>query len=328
MHTPECFTSYMGYWACEPNYFNAIADALLNERVKGAYRTPIFTGGDATGHATFKPGPWLVIDDKLRADFARAATERLAAATGSKRKEEKAYAMTRGGIAVVPVQDFMMKGQSKYGGTSTVAVRRQLRAARADADVKGVLMFVDSPGGTVAGTQELGDDIRALAAAKPVWAQVDDLAASAALWASSQADKVFANRTAQLGSIGVFGVVRDTSKQAEMAGVKVHVLSTGKFKGAGVPGAPVTEEHLEEAQGMVDNLHEHFVSALASGRHLPRERVDSMADGRMFIAADAQKLGLIDGIQSADATVALMESTLESEAKARTAQARLRISGR
>lgn len=201
------------------------------------------------------------------------------------------------GVAIIDISGALSKGSSK-AGTSTMSVRRLIRAALRDEDVEVIMLSIDSPGGQVAGTKELADEIAQANTQKPIIAQIDDLGASAALWIASQAGNVFANATAEVGSIGTVAVVTDLSQKAEMEGVKVHVISTGEFKGAFAPGSEVTDAQIENLQSRINSLNEFFLSAISTGRRMPREAVEKIADGRVFMASEAAELGLIDAIQS------------------------------
>lgn len=324
-HSEDCIAGYLGWWACEPARLLGAADAILAGKVRGLLRTAIWSGDDGQGNATFKPGNVLA-GDKASLEMIAGRYTRSLGHLGARRTEDKPFAMTKSGVAVIGIQDFMMKGWSKYGGTSTVEARQQIRAAAQDGEVNSIMLLIDSPGGTVAGTQQLADEIATAATQKTVVAQVDDLMASAALWAGVQADQVFANRTAEIGSIGVFGVVKDTSRKAEMEGIKVHVISTGPYKGF-ADGAPITPEQLAEYQREVNGLNEHFLQAIQQGRGMALADVKKLADGRVWIADEARALGLIDGVQSADATLAGLEQrAAESRQTRAEVETRLRLS--
>lgn len=207
-------------------------------------------------------------------------------------------------IAVITLEGTLTKyGSSMSGAGSTIDARRQMRKAAADPNIDAIVVRIDSPGGTVSGTQALADDVAAAAAAKPVWAFCEDLCASAAYWIASQASAIYANRTALVGSIGTFAVIQDMSGRAAQLGIKVHVVRAGAHKGDGVPGTEVTHEQLDQWQQMVDGLNEHFLDGVASGRKLDKDCVKGLADGRVHIAQQAQSLGLIDGVQSFDAVL-------------------------
>lgn len=179
-------------------------------------------------------------------------------------------------------------------------VRSAIRSAVADKSIDAIVLRIDSPGGMVAGTQEMADDIRTANGVKPVHAFIEDLGASAAYWAASQAGTITANATAEVGSIGVLAVVADMSEMAANEGVKVHVVATGPYKGAFVPGAEVPEKHLDYLQSRVDDTMGHFQAAVTQGRGLTGEALDRVSDGRVWGAAESQRLGLIDRVGSLD----------------------------
>lgn len=208
------------------------------------------------------------------------------------------YDVTSSGIALIPLSGPLMKAWSKYGGTSSLWARAAIRNADRDPNVKAIMLHVDSPGGTSAGTAELGDDIAA--AKKPLHAHIDDLGASAAYWAASQADHISMNRTGMAGSIGVYASIYDTSKAADLQGVQVHVLATGPYKGAGEEGAPVTEEQLAHWQGVINNQFTHFEAAVRGGRRMLKSQFNRVSDGRVFGAEESKALGLIDEVASFD----------------------------
>ncbi len=212
------------------------------------------------------------------------------------------YEVNQSGIATLTLAGPLMKQSSSMSAnTSTVEARRALRAAVADDFVKAIVLRIDSPGGTVAGTKELADDIAKAGMKKPVIAYVEDLGASAAYWIASQAREVVANATALVGSIGTYGVVHDMSGAAAASGVKVHVVRAGKFKGMGVPGTEVTADHLAEMSRNVNALNSFFLNAVAAGRKMSDEQVAVLADGRTHIASEAKRLGLIDEVEDYDA---------------------------
>lgn len=213
-------------------------------------------------------------------------------------------------VAVVNVIGSLMKQQSSFGGTSTIQLRRDIRAAAADKAVSGILLAIDSPGGTVAGTADLAADIRAAARKKPVWAHVDDMAASAAYWLASQADMIFANNaTALVGSIGTIMTVYDVSKAAEADGIKAHVFATGPLKGAGTPGTELTAEQADYFQNIVDDAQKSFDAAVKSGRGLDAQQLAVIRSGEVFSAPTALDRKLIDGIQSLDKTLSQLIQT-------------------
>lgn len=212
------------------------------------------------------------------------------------------YREDRDGVAVLKLMGTLQKQQaSMTRATSTVLARRELRAAAADDSIGAVLLHIESPGGTAIGTMELAEEIARVNQTKPVFAYIEDLGASAAYWLASQARRITANPMARVGSIGTYNVVVDYSGQAEKDGIRVHVVSSGGVKGMGVPGTEITQEVLDEVQRGVDAVNEFFLLGVAAGRGMKYDEVRLLADGRVHFADAAQRLRLIDAVQSYDA---------------------------
>lgn len=287
LHVPRFprATDYAGCWAIEPQ-----AGAALWAR---AQRTNL------AAHVAEAASP------KLRADY------QVTTAPNGER------------VAVVYLIGTLMKAQSSMGsGTSTVQARREIRKAAADPDVSAILLAIDSPGGTVSGTADLAEEVKQAAGKKPLWAYCDDLCASAAFWVASQAERVFANNgTAMVGSIGTLAVVYDLSAMAEAEGVKPLVFGTGPLKGAGTPGAPVTEEQQAYFRALVNDSQTSFDAAVRRGRGLSEKKLAEAKTGGVFLAADAQARGLIDGIAGFDSVVAQLAADARKRGKGGSSRA-------
>lgn len=274
-------------------------------------------------------GPWAIEPSRFSALVALAKSGQLhAAAPKGQAQEREPFLRDASGIAIIPIDGVIMKQESKFGGTSSLELRRSLRAAVADPEVKAILLSIDSPGGTVAGQSELADAVRSANVRKPVHAQINDLGASAAYWTASQARSVSANETALVGSIGTVAIIEDTSKAYEMDGIKVHVLSTGPYKGAFADGAPVTDEQLADMQAIVDNTNEFFLGAVAAGRGLSRTDTEAVADGRLWLAGQAMALGLVDNVRSMDDTLEAIRQDIALEASRASVASRMASSKR
>lgn len=208
-------------------------------------------------------------------------------------------------VAVINIVGTMMKGYSSLFQTAcTPHIRREVRQAANDPSVAAIVLRIDSPGGTTSGTSDLGDDIRAAAQKKPVLAFVEDLGASAAYWVASQCDGVFANsKTALIGSIGTFIGLYDQSEQFQNEGIRAVVIKSSELKGTGFQGAEITEEQEAYLQDIVAKVEAEFEQAIRTGRKMSKKQVAAVATGRVWAAADAQALGLIDDIESIDAVI-------------------------
>ncbi len=203
------------------------------------------------------------------------------------------------GIAIVNVEGTLMKHASSFSeSSSTVVLGQTLKDLAKDPNVKGIALRIDSPGGTVAGTNELASEINKTRQSKPVWAYCNDLTASAAYWIASQCERIEANETSLVGSIGTYCVVMDSSAAAAKAGFVVHVVKAGEFKGTGTPGTEITAEQLDQLNAQVIGLNAFFLKAVEKGRSMSAEQVRELADGRVHIAKQSQSLGLIDGVAS------------------------------
>ena len=218
--------------------------------------------------------------------------------------------------AILSLQGPLTKGESKFTGTSTLGLRRALRAAAHDKAIANILLHVDSPGGHVAGTQEAADEVYRINQIKPVHAHIDDLGASAAYWIASQASSISANPSAQVGSLGTMISVTDSSEAFAREGLKAEVISTGKFKGLGTPGTKLTKEGREYLQHMVNALNTHFMAGILRGRRgMTEAALTTVADGRTFIAEEALGYGLIDRVQSMDDAIGSMRYARAMSAK-------------
>lgn len=280
LHIPR-LDAYFGEWAIVPDVLMRGLDAVRNINL--------------AAHVAAAPITEPITTTKLRAELSQ---------------------NTEDGIATIRLCGPLMKFVgSATPGTSTVATRVMVRAAKDDPNIKAVLLHIDSPGGTVAGTPDLADDIAALAKVKPVYAYIEDIGASAALWLASQATRVIAGRTAKVGSIGVYAVLMDYTGKAAMEGIKVHVVSTGGMKGAGEPGTPITQAHLGEAQRIINEINDQFLADLAKGRRLSAARLAELNDGRVWHAPEAMAKGLVDAIGSIDDAVAALRAVVLATAK-------------
>ena len=225
-------------------------------------------------------------------------------ARGPGRSEEQQAPLytVEDGLAVIPVQGAMSKHGLQFFGWRLLFSMREIAAAlkevAADTSVRAIMLDVDSPGGTVDGIEELALAVRTAAAAKPLYAWADGLMASAAYWMASGARRIAAPATAQVGSIGVISMHREFSKALEGAGVRYTILAAGHYKAAGNTVEPLSDEMRAYLQEGIDAVYELFLSAVEQGRGVSREKTLAMADGKIFIAGEALKAGLIDRICS------------------------------
>jgi protease-4 len=171
-----------------------------------------------------------------------------------------------------------------------------VEALRRDPSVAGVLVRIDSSGGGVSPSQELYMAVKRLAEAKPVVISMGTVAASGGYYIAVAGNEIFANPSTITGSIGVRLQVSNVQGLMQRIGVTSESLTTGKFKAAGSPFQALTGEERAYLQGILNDMQEEFVSAVAKGRKLSKETVAALADGRIFTGRQALGTKLIDNL--------------------------------
>ncbi len=171
-----------------------------------------------------------------------------------------------------------------------------LDRARRDASVRGVIIAIDSPGGSVAGGEGLHRALTRIAADKPVVAVMGGTAASAGYMVAVPAARIFAREATVTGSIGVILQSFEASDLMARLGVRAETVASGTFKDQPSPFRPLTDEGRAELNRVVLDLHDQFIRMVATGRRLEPLHVRALADGRVFTGREAIGLGLIDAI--------------------------------
>lgn len=169
----------------------------------------------------------------------------------------------------------------------------------ADSDNRGLILFVDSPGGGVYESDELYLKLKEYkeATGRPVYAVMGSIAASGGYYISTAADRIFANRNTWTGSIGVtIGTIYDITALLEKYGVKTITITAGDNKAMGSMVEPLTAEQQAIFQSLVDEAYEQFTGIVSEERGIGLEDVKAIADGRIYTAKQAYEIGLIDSI--------------------------------
>lgn len=284
-------------WAMLPEVMSAYAAVLARHHI---------------GQASGAPVPVLAAEPTAEAQAAAAASRNRA-----------------GGIAVVPVFGAIVEWPHQIdmceGGTSARQISRALADAEADDTVDQVLMVFGTPGGSVYGVQEAGDDIRRVSAKKPVFGVAQSLAASAGYWLLSQCTEAYCSPGGEVGSIGVYSGHENIAKALEMAGIEITLFSAGEFKTEGHPFGPMSEEGKAYQQQRANDYYAAFTKAVARGRGVGIDQVrDGMGKGRVLGASAALEAGMIDGIATMDEVLAKMRRP-QRRSEGRSAMAALQI---
>lgn len=253
---------------------------------------------------------------EMRAQGVRFTRDEIQARVGPGRTGATAPAPTS--IAVIPVLGIishrapLINDISSGGGTSTQQVGVALRAALADPAVGSIVLDVDSPGGGVNGVQELADEIFAGRRRKPIVAQVNSLAASAAYWLASAASEIVMTPSGEVGSIGVYMMHRDVSAATAADGIKFTFVTSkdSPYKVEGNPYEPLSDEARAYLQKEIDRFYGDFVGAVSKGRGVSVAKVKAdFGQGRTVGARDAVRLGMVDSIATLRQTVARLSSS-------------------
>jgi protease-4 len=172
---------------------------------------------------------------------------------------------------------------------------RQLKKFRDRNDVKALLLRVDSPGGGVAASQEIYEEMkRTKENGKPLVVSMGSVAASGGYYVSCPADRIVANRGTITGSIGVISQFLRFDPLMKKIGVEANTIKSGKFKDTGNPFREMTQEDRKYFQNLIDDVHRQFINVVEEERSLDHRTVVKYADGRVFTGEQALAVGLVD----------------------------------
>lgn len=222
-------------------------------------------------------------------------------------------------LAVIPVWGVIAQHPQSMGA-STEQIGAALDRALASDQVDGILLDVDSPGGTVTGVPELAAKIFGARGQKPMLAIANGLAASAGYWIASAADELWVTPSGEVGSIGVFTVHEDWSKYLEQEGITITGIAAGKYKLEGAFWEPLSDEARAVLQARVDEAYGWFTRAVAQHRGATAADVRSgYGQGRVLGAADAKQANMVDRIGTFAQAVERLASRAQPKRRGRRA---------
>jgi signal peptide peptidase SppA len=260
---------------------------------------------------------WSIVPERLDALMERFREVRLspelaaqAAAFIPKRPDPESRYTLQDGVAIIPITGPLTKRVGWlslfFGGTGYAMIGEAVTAALNDPAVKAIVYDIDSPGGTVSGTEALGELIYESRAIKPSVAFANGTMASAAYWTGSAATSIVSENTAQVGSIGVLMVHYDFSRMDERIGLRRTYLTAGKYKALGNDAEPLSQAARDEFESQLNQFYQPFVASVARNRGTDAQTVqEKMADGRIFIGKQAVEAGLVDRIGNLQTAVDL-----------------------
>jgi len=207
-----------------------------------------------------------------------------------------------GKITVIYANGSIGEGEGNDDEIGSDRLARTIREARMDDKVKGIVLRVNSPGGSALASDVIWREVLLARKQKPTVVSMGDLAASGGYYISCAADRIFAQPNTLTGSIGVFGIIPNFKKMLETKlGITLDTVNTNKYSDMGAL-RPLSEKESEFIQTSVEKVYQTFISRVADGRKMSLAQVDSIGQGRVWAGSDALRIGLVDelgGLQDA-----------------------------
>jgi len=192
-------------------------------------------------------------------------------------------------------------------GITAFGMVKQLRQVASDSSIKGVIVRVDSPGGDGIASDDILHEMKALSKKKPVLISMSDLAASGGYFIAMTGDPVLAYSNTLTGSIGVFFGKVDLRGLYDKIGLKKELLTRGHFAAIDSEYKPLTPEEREKVQKEIQVFYKGFVQRVAEGRKRPYDQMEALAQGRVWLGAQAKMNGLVDEIGGLDRAVEMIK---------------------
>ncbi|MFN3739934.1 MAG: signal peptide peptidase SppA [Thermodesulfovibrionales bacterium] len=170
----------------------------------------------------------------------------------------------------------------------------EIKDFRDNKAIKAIVLRVDSPGGAVAPSQEIYEEIKKTVKEKPVVVSMGAVAASGGYYISSPASKIIANPGTLTGSIGVIMEIPNIKGLMDKIGIKTEVIKSGRYKDLASIFKEMDPEQRRILQSVLDEVHEQFIKAVSEGRNIPADEIRKIADGRIFTGSQALALRLVD----------------------------------
>ena len=204
-------------------------------------------------------------------------------------------------VAVIAVDGMILAGDQPRGVVGSESTTRLIRQARENADVKALVLRVDSPGGSAFASEIIRQELELVQAiGKPVVVSMGGVAASGGYWISATADEIWATPTTITGSIGVFAILPTFEDSLASIGIARDGVGTTSLSGAFDPFGGVSERMDNVLQAAVEHTYDRFVDLVARGRDMAPDAVEGIAQGHVWSGRKALDLGLVDGLGHLD----------------------------
>jgi protease-4 len=212
-------------------------------------------------------------------------------------------------IAVIYAAGVISSGQSNYdspqGVVGSDTITEYLRKARADSSVRAIVLRIDSPGGSAIASDVIWREIMLTRAVKPVIASMSDVAASGGYYIAMPAHAIVAEPATLTGSIGVVMVKFVIDGTLDKLGMSIEGVSNGRFAGMYSPVRPFSPEERKRVEEHMQATYDVFVEKAAAGRNTTPERIDAIAQGRVWTGHQARQIGLVDELGGLERALAV-----------------------
>lgn len=207
----------------------------------------------------------------------------------------RSSAFNRPQIAVVPIEGEIIDGDPSSGRASAPEVVHRLREVNQDPNIKAVVVRINSPGGSVLGSELIRREVaRLVDSGRPVVVSMGNVSASGGYWIATASDTIIADESTITGSIGIFGLLPNFTRALDKIGVHTDGSSTAPMAGAMDPTRPISKETAAAIQKIIDNGYEKFLTRVSTARDMTMEEADRVAQGRVWTGSQASERGLVD----------------------------------
>ena len=207
-------------------------------------------------------------------------------------------------IAIVYAQGEILSGEGDENYIGEGSMRRAIKEAREDKNVKAIVLRIDSPGGSALTSDFPWREIELTKKTKPVVVSMGNVAASGGYYIACNADEIFAEANTITGSIGVFGLLPNMTELSNKIGIHTEEVKTNANASGYSPFLPLDPNFKNFTQQDIERIYSTFVTKVASGRKMTFAQIDSIAQGRVWTGSEALKIGLVDKIGGMDDAIA------------------------
>ncbi|AUC61411.1 signal peptide peptidase SppA, 67K type [Cyanobacterium sp. HL-69] len=214
-------------------------------------------------------------------------------------------------IAILHIDGNIVDGMGRVGEVGGDRMAQEIEKIREDDNIKGVVVRINSPGGSAIASERIARELELTAQEKSIVISMGDVAASGGYWIATAGEKIFANESTITGSIGVFGLLFNLEDIADNIGINADVIKTNELADISNTFKTKTEQEINIYQSNVDQIYTLFLEKVAQSRSLSTSEVDEIAQGRVWLGSIAQEIGLVDEIGGLDSAIEYLNTVLE-----------------